>query len=705
MKIKLLTVAVISASVGFGATTASSAALEEILVTAQKRSQSLQDVPFSVTAMSGKSLQDAGVVDLMDLQNISPSLMTPSTGSPGEGASFRLRGFGSPPFQLGIEPAVATFVDNVYRSRSGVAVNDLIDLERIEVLKGPQGTLFGKNTTAGVIHILTKRPNLEETEGFVEIGYEKYDRVRVKGMLNTPVGDKSALRVTGMWGKGDGWLEHNGEPDDANDLDRFNVRAQWLFVPSDDLDINLNLQYGEIDEICCGPVLLEELDDLAIHDSFNAVNDSTEMLYSAEINWQLSDDVKLTSITAYQDFDLDTTVDGDFVELDFLAIVTEVGIESFTQELRLSGSTEAIEWTLGGFYSDDTIDRDRAFFWGPAIIFTPFPLVPGLGVLDEMTQDATSYSVFGQATFSFGEKLAVTAGLRYTDEEKDGEGVFTHAQFGPPGVVNPSFDASVDESEPSGMLSVQYDWSEDVMTYATYQHGYKAGGINLAREAAGIIGQPGEPTFDKEEADNYELGAKMELMDDRLRLNVAIFHTEFDDLQSSVLVGQSFILRNGEGAEIDGLEIEGAFAATDNLRFNFGLTLLDTEFNSGTDLGQGDIGGSDLPWAPETAGNIGWDYILPLNDSGLEVFWSGSALYKSSYFANSGSDPASKQDSFETFNTRLGLRNDSWSGVLWCRNCTDEQVKDVQFNNPLFGNPLVFPNRPIELGVTVTYDF
>ena len=257
MKPTLLAQAVLSVSVGMAASVSSAAVLEEVIVTAQKREQSMQDVPFSVSAMTGETLSSRGINTVMDLQNISPSLMSPSSGSPGQGASFRLRGFGSPGFALGIEPAVATFIDGVYRSRSGVAVNDLVDINRVEILKGPQGTLFGKNTTAGVIHVITNRPNLENVEGFIEADYEvEYEGTRLKGMINTPIGEKSALRIAGMWGEGDGWLENKGTPDDANNLDRYNIHAQYLWVPSDDLDINLSVSSGEIDEICCSVVTL-----------------------------------------------------------------------------------------------------------------------------------------------------------------------------------------------------------------------------------------------------------------------------------------------------------------------------------------------------------------------------------------------------------------------------------------------------------------
>jgi len=301
--------------------------------------------------------------------------------------------------------------------------------------------------------------------------------------------------------------------------------------------------------------------------------------------------------------------------------------------------------------------------------------------------------------------LSVTAGIRYNDEEKDGKGDFPVFQPGPPGPVNPSFDTSIDEDEPTGMVSVQYNWTDDIMTYATYQHGYKAGGINLAREAAGLPGEMGEPTFEKELSDNFEVGAKMDLWNARLRLNVALFHTEYEDLQNQVLVGTAFIVRNGEGATIDGLEIEGAFAATENLSFTYGLTYLDTEFDKGTDLGEGDLSGGELPYAPELSAMLGWDWIQPLGGQDLELFFSGTVNYKDDYITNSSANPDLTQDSFTTMNSSLGLRNESWSASVYCSNCTDEDVIDVQFNNPLFGNPLVYRNRPLTYGVNVKYNF
>jgi iron complex outermembrane recepter protein len=704
-KNRLVKAVELSLATAIVASAAGAAELEEVLVTAQKRVESVQDIPFTVNTVSGATIQQNGILDLLDLQSVMPSLFMPSTGSPGQGASFRLRGFGSPPFQLGIEPAVALFIDDIYRSRSGVAMAEMVDVNRIEVLKGPQGTLFGKNTTAGVIHIVSNAPSTEAVEGFIEGSYENYSRKRIKGALNLPLGESAALRVSGMWGEGDGFLENQGVAKDSHDLDRSTINAQLLFAPSDDLSINLAVSATSIDEICCSPVPTEEIDDLVYYDTFGPQNQADDLVYSARVQWALSDTLSLTSITAYQDYQLEESIDGDFILPPFLTIDSEVDISMFTQELRLTSTGDKLSWTVGAFYGDEEIDRLRAFIWGPAIEFTPLGgfLDPGLGVADDLFQKGTSWSVFGQADVALSDSMTLIAGVRYINEEKDGGGDFDQPQLGPPGVVNPSFRANIDESEPAGMLSLQYRPSDTITTYATYQHGYKAGGINLAREAAGEFGQPGEPTFENETADNFEVGVKTDLMDGAMRLDLAAFYTKYDDVQNQILVGQSFIVRNAAGATVTGAEMDMRYAITDSLQVNAALTVLNTEYENGTDLGTGDIGGEDLPWAPSFAGSIGWNYDRQLGS--LDYYWSGNWVYKGDHVVNSAGNPDQTQESYNLLNTAMGIRIANWDASVWCRNCTDEIVNELKFSNPLLGSPLSYINRPLQYGVTLRYSF
>ena len=718
MNKKILANTIIAVSLGMTSSLVSAVTLEEITVTAQKREQSAQDIPFSVSALTGETLEETGVFDIIDLQNTTPSLMIPSTGAPGQGASIRLRGFGSPPFQLGIEPAVATFVDGVYRSRSGVAINDLVDIDRIEVLKGPQGTLFGKNTTAGVIHIITKRPDSQEFDAFVEASYEKYSRKRIKGMVNVPlVEGKSALRVSGMWGDGDGWL--NNDIEDHRSLDRSNLHAQLLLTPSDDLDVNLSVSWGEIDEVCCGTVTPDNAEDLQNLNDTVGFSKIDDLMYSAEVNWNINDGLKLTSVTSYQDYETTSLEDADFIPFPFADIAEEVTIEAWTQELRLAGSVEGLEWVVGAFYSDEEIKRTRSFIFLDAIAGPPVFGTPGLAYRDDLFQEGESYSVFAHSTWSMTDALSLSAGFRYNQEEKSGGGDEFAPNLNILRPAYPSYRDEVDENETTGTLSIQYEWSEDVMTYFTYTTGYKAGGINLSREAAGFPAlppfgpfpaQPEVPAtgpFEPEKVKSYELGAKTELLDNRLRLNIAYFMSEYDDQQNSVLNGTEFFVVNGEGADIKGFEIEGLFAATDSLTLNFGATFLRTEFEDGTSFDNGVtfVGGVDLPWAPELAASAGWNYTTAVGDGGLELFWTGSYVYKDEFYANAGSVAGTLQDSSTVLNTRLGIQNGNWSVALWCRNCTDERVAEVSFPNPLFGNEEQFVNRPIEVGITGRYNF
>jgi iron complex outermembrane receptor protein len=337
-----------------------------------------------------------------------------------------------------------------------------------------------------------------------------------------------------------------------------------------------------------------------------------------------------------------------------------------------------------------------------------FGIPEGVGLLDLLFQDAESWAVFGQATWNLTDRFHITAGLRWTSEKKDGGGdLFQPVPFVLP-VVNPSYRVSVDEDEPTGTLSLQYDWTDNATGYITYTHGYKSGGINLAREAAGLAGQPAADPFDRELVDSFELGIKSNLMQNRLRLNAALFHNKYSDLQNSILSGVVFVVENGEGADVTGLEVEGTFAATDSLLINFGATLLDTSWDDGTIFdGVTDIGGRDLPWAPEFSAALGFDYTRAIGQGGLDFFFSANGLYKDGYYAGSGSADGTEEGSSTLVNGQVGIsgNGDQWRVALWCRNCTDTHYSDVKFFNPLFGNPLSYIYRPREYGVTVRYRF
>lgn len=723
--------------------------VDEIIVTAQKRSQSLQDVPFTVSATTGERLEELGVFDLTDLQTIVPGLQSPSTGAPGEGASFRLRGFGSPPFQLGIEPAVATFVDGAYRSRSGIAVNDLIDIERIEVLKGPQGTVFGKNTTAGVVHVITNKPVYGETSGYGEIGFEENSRYRLKTVYNAPLGDTSAFRIAASYGEGDGWLDNPGPVDDLNDLNRYNIHAQLRSEITDRLTMNVSIDGSNIDENCCATVryadgpftedfvapfgTLSGLNTLATAinmpslspDNFNSYtavtnfeesNEADDMGFGLELTYDLGNGRELVSITSIRDYDTTTAVDGDFSGADILVINTDIAVKSKTQEFRLSGesgdSASAVKWMVGLYLTDEKITRIRQFNWQSQAptFYALFPLTVGLGLTDNLRQESESLSVFANVEVPITERLKVTGGVRYNEEEKEGNGVLDQPNLGPLGLMNDTFTAEIDEDKVTWSVSAQYDLGADAMVYVSAAEGYKAGGINLAREAAGRAGDPTNATFRPEEVRHYEIGFKSQMFDNRLRLNGAYFDDEFTDIQNQILVGQDFIVLNGKGADISGFEVEAQWAVSDALDLFGGYQDIETEFASGSVLGfANDVSGKTLPWAPERTFSLGWSYRQALGN-GMEIISGGNWLNRSEYQTGASVDQP-MQDDTDILNAQIGLGMGAWEATLWCRNCTDESYAEIIFNSPVDFFPGIgaakeaFVGRPQEVGVTLRRTF
>ena len=763
------------------------AVLEEVVVTAQKREQSIQDVPISITAISGESLQANSVQDVYDLRATVPALEVRGVDPPSQGAAFAIRGLGSSVFNMGFEPTVGTFIDGVYISRSGlVASSDLLDLDRVEVLKGPQGTLFGKNTTGGVVHFITNKPSFDEVEGSAEVTYQEYDQVRVRGVINVPVQDNFAARIAASWHNGDGYLDNaNGE--DINDRDRFTIRGQLLFEPNDDLSIRVIADYSEVDENCCWPVrntnnplnpifnaplaaaigsnVIDppDVDNLRVAANGDLIFDAEDFGISGEINWQMGD-ITVTSITAYRDYQDLNTKDNDFTGVDILTntdTLPEVSIVS--EELRIAGVSEdigigqSLDWVVGFYYANEKVQRTREFVWGPQITSFPFFApglfgnIPGRAFYDEFSQEVDTIAGFGHITIDLNDKLSLTGGVRYTNDDKNashrGQTGNPMAPFNnlPLAVVH-DFDAKREDSEATGTASIQYQVTDDVMGFFTYSRGYKSGGISLNRDAAGnalgfghpVFGcppggtpvpaspfcafPPGDPTFDPEFADHYEIGFKSTLFNNRMRLNASLWKTEFAGLQLQTLRPDgSFQVVNVSGATSQGIEADVNIAATDYLDVFFSVQFLDADFDDNTPAlspGLPPMGGEDLPFASDITGNLGANLSLPIGDSGWNFFLNGNLFFRSEYFSFTEPDPARTQKSHELLSLRGGVNSPDgkWELAVWCRNCTDERYKYSDFAIPFDGAIIGPPGTPLGtlwshygsprfVGVTGTFRF
>ncbi len=445
--------------------------LEEIVVTSSKQESTLQEIPVAVTVVSGEELKLSQVQDIKDLQFLVPSLRVTQLQSSGN-TNFLIRGFGNGANNAGIEPSVGVFIDGVYRSRTASALSDLPNLERIEVLRGPQSTLFGKNASAGVISVITAKPSLNETTGSASLTFGEYSQVLVKGEVNGPLSDTVGFGLSASYNQRDGYYDNLAGGDPLGELNRYGVRGQLLLLPSDALEIRLIADYDDFDEACCGVAnLLNGPTGGAIlatggnlvpespfayqgYYDFTPVNQFETSGISAQVDYDLTDTITLTSITAFRSLSRFDNVDIDFTSAQLLdpgtANRTETEIDTITQELRLAGATDSTSWMVGLYLFDEDVEQQTGVLYGTGFRpyadflttaqsggnpFTdPSPLdglevalglpagtffAPGQGLLEDSTMDNQAISLFAQIDIDLSDRATLTLGANYTEDEKD----------------------------------------------------------------------------------------------------------------------------------------------------------------------------------------------------------------------------------------------------------------------------------------------
>ena len=431
--------------------------LQTVTITATKREQTLQDVPVAVSVVGDEVIEQSEITDLNDLQSIVPSLRV-SQLQTSANTNFVIRGFGNGANNAGIEPSVGVFIDGVYRSRSAAQIADLPNIERVEVLRGPQSTLFGKNASAGVISIVTKKPEYE-FGGSGEVSVGNYNLFRVAGDITGPITDKVAYSLAANYNQRDGYAKDLNTGAKINDRDRWGVRGQLLIEPTEDLSIRIIGDYDKIDETCCvvanvvnGPTgaavmalggMLDPEDPFSyeVYNNLNSTNKIENSGLSAQVDYDLGF-AGLTSITSYRTSDLSTNQDSDFTSADLLGRnANDTTIDTFTQELRLtSNGTGAVDWMVGAFYFDESVDFNNEIFYGddirgyidllssnlltglePVVFGVPAGTFfqSGQGLTEAYGQDNTAFSLFGTVDYHVTDRLTATLGLNYTQDNKD----------------------------------------------------------------------------------------------------------------------------------------------------------------------------------------------------------------------------------------------------------------------------------------------
>ena len=736
--------------------------LGEVYVTAQKRQQSLQDVPLSVSAFSGEFLKETRMGDIRGLVDFTPGFSGRTEDSFTD--ALAMRGIATNDFGIGGDPSVAVFIDGTWAGRTGGVQTSFYDIERAEVVKGPQGTLFGRNSIAGAVSIITNKP-VNEFEGSAELTWADYDHLEGTATLNLPLNEQWALRGSFYSLSNSGYLENTEGGDRLGYHDVQSGRLALRYA-GDTVDAVLTGSYEDRKQdpsVYWVPAagLPEDLVSIDLADSGYDEADIRELRLNVE--WSLPGDYTLTSISGYKSFNFDYLEDYDGGPTQVNDYRQVNAVDYWSQEFRIvSPADRKVTWFAGasvykekidGFfefiYTEDDLCRavgisDAPDFEGPVTGCTdtnwetywfgddeteidPADLLTNKAEQSYVDVESNGWAVYSDFTFELSDALDLTVGARYTHDEKkiDSEVLDSGGALG--NNFNYEFytDGSVsdkqDWSEFTPRLALSYDMNEDVTLYATASRGYKSGGfatfgfdlhgLDVTDEGAAPPGTT-PVSFDPEQVDSFEIGAKTRLLGNRLQLNASLFYYNYSDLQMVYFdTGSSLVANVGE-AEGKGLEVDMRWVPTRNWDVFMGLSLLDTEITDATDIvalgACGDCEGNNLPFAPELSVSAIVTYEHPTASG--ELFFTTEYVYRSKMYGGPDNIPDATVDSWDEFAFRLGFRSDSdWWGTLWVENAFDEEYfergwenadVDNQFGYGLF-NELVWPARPRTFGITI----
>ena len=703
--------------------------------------QSLQDVPIAVNAFNADTIEVAGINNAGDLAILTPALNINVNTNP-FAARMIIRGVGTAQTDPALEPSVGLFIDGVYLGRTGLGMSDLTDIERIEVLQGPQGTLYGKNTNAGAISVITKKPNFEKSEGYVEASVGNYSMNKLTASASGPLTQNLAYRLSGNINQRDGYYD-NSAGVDFNDADDWNIQGKLQWEATESLSILLSGSRVERDTTCCGAdaVQTESVNNELVaqglspdsndpydynvksdaDNRFAMESDLLSMTIDYDAGWGA-----IKSITAWNDYSYRVDQDPDRSELDILTLSNDkFSGDSFSQELRFTASpTDNVDYMLGAFYLEQNTKRggDEPFvFIGDDIITIgsqqdlPFPLPfnflvqPGDSLTVDMNQDAETIAFFGQGTWHIGDQWHITGGLRWSDEEKKSDlfsqtysTAFSNQVLGASFLdsVSTPIDATLERSSDNvdWMLSAVLDISDDSMVYASAGTGTKSGGFQT------VNGTADDREFDDEDTTTYELGIKSTLLDARLRINAAAFYSEIENFQAQrqLETGLGTYVSNEAKVETSGVDFQVEAAPMPNLVLSAGLLYMHKY-----QITDGPEKGADLPFTAEFSGTVAATLVFPLGDGG--IYWRTDYSYMDNHTTNVASATQLRDEDYDNrnlINSKLGWRNDSWNVSVWGKNLSDDKYA-MQTVLPFLvsGMEAYFLAPPRTFGATVRYTF
>ena len=702
--------------------------LAEIVVTAQKRAEGLSDVPISISAVTGETIEAYGQTNLESVSSSIPNLKITQTAIANR---IAIRGIASGD-NKGFEQSVAMFVDGVYYGRDQLSRMPLVDLERIEVLRGPQPTLFGKNAIAGAVNVVSRRPS-DEFEGSVSASYEfEHKEKRITGVLSGPVSDNIGARVVGYYRDMDGYFFNTRQNRNEPNVREAFVRGIVDFKGDGPFSADVKVEYADFKTkgqpreafgpvgiyslVFAGPLFVETNEDYVRADGGYQ---SRNKVFNAVLNANLElGDHNLTSVTGYLDYNVKETIDVDFVNPVLLDGTRQSeDYRQFSQELRIaSPGDQPFNYIAGVYYQNTKLGVTDHVQFNPFFFATPFRALGDTSNDRVYSQKSDLISVFAQGEISLTDSLRVTLGARFNHESKTGSRALA-VNRGPlslaamPAISGPAvigtfralnieahnISGKLNESSFNPMANIQYDITDDLLFYASFARGSKAGGFDIRGNSlptSTTVATPGAFLFGDEQADNFEAGLKYKARN--LAINISAYRTKYRDLQTNVFDGVlSFNVRNASGATTQGVEADMRWAVDDHFTLSGAIAYLDFEFtnfplgqcffrqvpNNGTFCS---YSGQRNALTPKWSGNLNGDFSHEIGGN-MKLGINLNADFSSSYIAAANLDPRTRQGGYVKMGARLSLGHvdKNWTIALVGRNLTNERIMQTAGALPL----------------------
>lgn len=699
-------------------------AIEEITVMARKREESMQDVPLAVSAVTGDTIEKAFLADSTALAQFAPNVVFDKVeaGTPSGGA-FSIRGISYQDVEKGFDPTVLLTIDGIAIGTGTANVMNLLDIESIEILRGPQGTLFGKNAVGGIINVRRKKPEFDTTFGKLRMTAGNYGTNNVEGFVNFG-GEKTALKLNASRYDHDGYWDNLTTGREDGERTEGTLDADFRWQPTDTLDIRLKGGYTDVSGTAnptldiSGPsslwcTLLGQCSSApgepVSGDRQKGVTEflETDLNYEQhsfifDMNWQLAEDYSLTYIFGWMDSEDDTYFDFDGTALDLYRAYKPTEYTQRSHELRLTHDDDVFSWQAGLYYwNADSFSFNQATVFGTSLLF------------DRAWASSTSYSVFAESDFRITEKLILTTGFRYIEEKKEIE---KYVDDGIGGVTIP--EGSTGERTDDDViyrLGLRYAFSDDLMTYVTYSTGFRSGGFSPRANTLDVLGKGQAP----ETLHNFEVGLKSEWFENRFQLNGALFSMTYEDMQIETNIpggpsGQQQGFDNIGEATINGLELDFVALLTENWTLSGNAGWLDAKYDKFfTDLyGTGtpaDFTDLDLRRAPKFSYSLTSTYTVPLSSGDLS--FRAGYNWRDDYEGTLNNHPGTAIEAFGLLDISATYdHHKNWSVSLFARNLTDEDAYSHTFAVTPAADGSSFwvfatPRMPRTYGIELAYSF